>query len=244
MQPLHCRDSVFSPRHLPSWLLLSAAGGAVNAIGFVAHARFITHVTGTISRVGIDASAGKGEWFAFESAVILGCFVVGAMSAALFVGSGANGKQPRHALPLVVVVSLLAILGALGGAGAFGDFGGGTNEAGNFVFLALLAFAMGLQNAAVASSTGLIVRTTHMTGAATDLGVHLGVAFASEGAVRLLAVRHAALRAGKIAAFTAGAGVGGVLAVELGYVSLVAPAAAVFVATLASYMGAQVKVIG
>ena len=37
--------------------------------------------------------------------------------------------------------------------------------------LSLLAFAMGLQNAAVASTTGLAVRTTHLTGPATDLGI-------------------------------------------------------------------------
>ena len=41
------------------------------------------------------------------------------------------------------------------------------------MLLSILSFAMGLQNAAVATSTGLLVRTTHLTGPATDLGIHL-----------------------------------------------------------------------
>lgn len=47
------------------------------------------------------------------------------------------------------------------------------HKPGDFVLLCGLSFAMGLQNAAVASSTGQLVRTTHPTGPARDLGVHL-----------------------------------------------------------------------
>jgi uncharacterized membrane protein YoaK (UPF0700 family) len=237
MVPLHNKEAVFSRRHVPSWLLLAAAGGAANAVGFVAHARFVTHVTGAISSIGIGASEGKSAWFALESAIVLGCFVLGAMTPAALVGSPADGKEPRYALPLVVVAALLAVLGVLGTAGMFGDFGGNTNEAGNLVFLSVLSFAMGLQNSAVASSTGLIVRTTHMTGAATDLGVHLAAAVRSDGDARRSAVRDAALRAGKIAAFTAGAAGGALLAAEFEFLALLAPAAAVVAATLLSFLG-------
>jgi uncharacterized membrane protein YoaK (UPF0700 family) len=228
---LHTRESVFSPRHLPSWLLLAGAGGAANAVGFVAHARFVTHVTGAISQVGISAGSGKPIWLALESLVVLGCFVGGAMSPSVLVGS------KRHALPLIVVAALLAVLGVLGEAGTFGDFGGNTNETGNVVFLSALSFAMGLQNAAVAASTGLIVRTTHMTGAATDLGLHLATAVREGGEVRRSAIRDAALRAGKIAAFTVGAAGGAILAARFGFLSLLAPAGAVIIATLTSFLG-------
>ena len=232
MRALHDEQTIFSRRHVPSWLLLAAAGGTVNAIGFVAHARFVSHVTGTISKVGMDASGGK---LAIESAVVLGCLVLGAMSATPLVGGGA-GKKPRHALPLVLVAGILALLAGVGAAGVFGTFGD-DNEVRNFVFLSILSFTMGLQNAAVAAATRLVVRTTHMTGAATDLGMHLSIALGSEGDTRRAALRQAALRAGKIVAFTVGAAGGAVLAAKLGFLALAVPALAVACATLVSFVG-------
>jgi uncharacterized membrane protein YoaK (UPF0700 family) len=94
---------------------------------------------------------------------------------------------------------------------------------------------MGLQNAAVASTTGLAVRTTHLTGPATDLGIHLGAVWLSTGDERRAALRGAALRGGKVLAFMAGA----VLAVPLvracGFLALVAPAAFVLAAAGLSF---------
>jgi uncharacterized membrane protein YoaK (UPF0700 family) len=235
MQPLHTQETIFSLRHMPSWLLLSAAAGTVNAIGFVAHARFVTHVTGTISKIGIDAGGGSAGWVAFECAVILGCLVLGATSSAPLVGGRADGSGARHALPLIVVTTILAALAGLGALGVFGTFGS-DDEPKNFVFLLALSFAMGLQNASVAVSTRLVVRTTHMTGAATDLGIHLSAAFRSDGEARRIAIRQAALRAGTIASFTFGATAGALLAARFGFLALAGPAAAVAVATLSSFI--------
>lgn len=236
MKALHDEHTIFSRRHMPSWLLLAAAGGTVNATGFVAHARFVTHVTGTISKIGIDASGGDAGPIVIESAIILACLVLGAMSATPLVGGDEHGKRPRHALPLVVVATILAALAALGSTGVFGGFGSDT-ETRNFVFLSALSFAMGLQNAAVAAATRLIVRTTHMTGAATDLGLHLGVAFRSAGDARRASLRQAALRAGKRGAFMFGAAAGAVLAARLGFLALAFPALAVAMATASSFVG-------
>jgi uncharacterized membrane protein YoaK (UPF0700 family) len=38
----------------------------------------------------------------------------------------------------------------------------------------LLCFIMGLQNAVVSKLSGAVIRTTHMTGIVTDLGIELG----------------------------------------------------------------------
>lgn len=207
MRALHDERAVFSSRHLPSWLLLAAAGGTVNAIGFVAHARFVTHVTGTISSFGMAASGGK---LAFESAFILLC------------------------------LTILTVLAVLGATGVFGVFGDG-DETRSFLFLSALSFAMGLQNAAVAAATRLIVRTTHMTGAATDLGLHLGTAFRSTGDERRASFRQAALRAGKMAAFTIGAAAGAILAARFGFLALALPAVAVALATVSSFVASPAR---
>ena len=55
---LHHAPDVLSLRHSPSWMLLSLAAGAVNAGAFVVCERFVSHVTGVVSRIGIDG----GTW--------------------------------------------------------------------------------------------------------------------------------------------------------------------------------------
>ncbi|MEZ4263720.1 MAG: YoaK family protein [Polyangiaceae bacterium] len=236
MLSLHTQDSVFSLRHAPSWLSLAASAGAVNAVGFIACSRFVTHVTGTVSRIGIDAGAATTGAMALESAAVLGCLVLGAVTSAVLIdGRYHNGKRPLYAAPLFVVAALLTLLGVLGSGGAFGAFGADIDGPRGVAFLSLLAFAMGLQNAAVATSTGMIVRTTHLTGSTTDLGVHLATALHTRGDVRRTALRHAALRVGKITAFTAGAASGAVLAGALGFAALFFPAAIVAGATVLSF---------
>ncbi|HVJ89084.1 MAG TPA: YoaK family protein [Labilithrix sp.] len=234
MPALHAPQAVFSLRHAPSWLLLAFAAGSVNATAFLASARFVTHVTGTVSRIGMDSNS---VVLALDYGVVLGCFVIGAMAAAaLLDGRHLSGKRPLYAVPLLAVSGLLAAVAVFGMFGFFGAFGGAVEGTSDFAFLSILAFAMGLQNAAVATSTGLVVRTTHMTGPATDLGMHLVTALYAGGEVRDTALRHAALRAGKIAAFTIGAAVGGALTPTAEYAAFLLPSAIVAGATLLSFV--------
>lgn len=234
MRALHAPEAVFSLRHLPSWLLLAFSAGAVNALAFLACSRFVTHVTGTVSRIGMDAST---VTLALDYGVVLGCFIAGAMSStALLEGRHYQNKRPLFAVPLVLVSIILTVLAAAGIFGVFGTFGGSVEGPRDFAFLSILAFAMGLQNAAVATSTGQLVRTTHMTGPATDLGVHLTSALYSDGEVRSRALRQAGLRAGKIAAFASGGATGAALAKALGYASFFVPSIVVLLATALSFV--------
>lgn len=169
MLPLHSPSSVFSPRHTPTWLLLASAGGAVNAIAFVSCSRFVSHITGAVSRLGMGAS-GATESLAVESGIVLGSLVLGAMSSSALARWPGRAGKPLPALPLFVVASLLAALGVLGARGIWGAVDGVVDGPRSVIFLSLLAFAMSLQNATVATCTGLMVRTTHMTGTVTDWG--------------------------------------------------------------------------
>jgi uncharacterized membrane protein YoaK (UPF0700 family) len=95
---------------------------------------------------------------------------------------------------------------------------------------------MGLQNAAVATITGMAVRTTHLTGPTTDLGVHLGSALLDKGAGRRAALQGAVLRAGTIVSFLFGGALAIPLARAYGYLTLLAPAAFVLAAVLLSFV--------
>jgi uncharacterized membrane protein YoaK (UPF0700 family) len=131
---------------------------------------------------------------------------------------------------------LLAGVAVSGMAGVFGDFGSSVEGPRDFAFLSILAFAMGLQNAAVATSTGLVVRTTHLTGPATDLGIHLVTALYTDGEASRTALRHGALRAGKIGAFALGAAAGAALVPSARYGAFLLPATVVLAATLLSFV--------
>ncbi len=231
---LHTPDSVFSLRHAPSWLLLAFSAGAVNTIAFLACSRFVTHVTGSASHVGMGTGSLE---LAVDYGVILGCFVAGAMASAMLIDVRRHRhRRPLYAAPLTAVAVILGGIAIAGTVGFFGDFGGSIEGPGNLVFLSFLAFAMGLQNASVATSTGSLVRTTHMTGPATDLGVHLATAVSVVGEARRVAILHAALRGGKIASFTLGAAVGAVLAASLSYAAFFVPAAIIIAATALSFV--------
>jgi uncharacterized membrane protein YoaK (UPF0700 family) len=91
-------------------------------------------------------------------------------------------------------------------------------------------------NASVASSTAVAVRTTHMTGPATDFGVSLAVAWFSEGAKRQEALQLAALRGGKLVAFIVGAALMFPLITRVGHAAFLAPALAIAAATVRSFM--------
>lgn len=203
---------------------LSFAAGSVNAIAFAACQQFVTHVTGVITQLGRDL----GSWrLATDYLAVLICFVVGAMTAVLLLdGRRVRGLASLPWLPLVTVAALLSFCGIAGHLGVFGVFGGPTETNADFALLAILAFALGLQNASVANATGSLVRTTHMTGPATDLGVALALLLLPElpKEHRHAARRTALLRASKMFSFMLGAGVSVLFSPSLEYLALLFPA--------------------
>ncbi len=236
---LHHPEEIFSRRHVPSWLMLSFSSGCVNAIAFMACKRFVTHLTGTFTQLGVQAAHLP---VVLDLAAVIVCFIAGAMTAALLINGRAHrGKQPLYTLPLMIVAVTTAAVGAAGYAGFLGDFGGAVGGAGDFVLLSMLSFASGLQNAAVASSTGLLVRTTHLTGPATDLGMHLVDLAYTKGPERRSAKRHALLRAGKILAFASGAIGGVMLAQSMQFLAFFVPAAIIIAATALSFDPMRVR---
>ena len=231
---LHTPPTIFSMRHAPSWLLLALAAGSVNAGAFLACQRFVTHITGLTTQLGIDA----GMWALMaEYGLVVLCFIAGAMASVLVLqGRHQRGKQPLHAAPLIFVSLMLAGVAIAGRVGLFGPFGTSVEQPKDFVLLSLLSFAMGLQNATVSTATGLAVRTTHMTGPATELGVQLASSFFSRGEARRMALQGAMLRGGKIIAFASGAALM-VPAVRVGgYLAFLIPGAFVLTATVLSFI--------
>lgn len=228
---IHTHDHIYSSKHLPSWFALAFAAGAVNAAAFLATERFVSAVTGALTQPGVTGA----KQVLAEALVIAVSFILGAATSVLpLQARRVKGLTPVFQAPLLGVGLVLAGVALAGAWGAFGDFGATTYGA-TTVLLALLAFAMGLQNAAVASTTNQVVRTTHVTGTATDLGVNLATAAVAKGEERATALRGAGLRAGKIISFAGGAAAMLPLAIWLRWWSLLLPAAIVALCALESF---------
>ncbi len=239
MPALHKPDEIFSLRHVPTWLMLTFAAGCVNAITVVATERFVTHLTGTVTRIGMEVAHIN---ILLDFMIVLVFFVAGAMTSSLLINARAHrGKRPLYAAPLVLVAAATAAVALAGHAGLLGPFGGTADELVDFVLLFVLSFASGLQNASVATSTGLLVRTTHLTGPATDLGIHLVELVYGRGEAKRSAKRNALLRGGKIVAFAVGATAGVILARSFQFLAFLVPAAIVLLATVLSFRSVREK---
>lgn len=227
---VHRHEELTTLRHLPSWALLAFSAGAVNAAALLACQRFVAHVTGTVTRIGVSAR----DVLALDYLLVLAAFVAGA-AAAILLARRTGGARPAYWVPLVLVSVLLTVVGVSGHAGWFGAFGGSVETAHDFALLAILSFAMGMQNAAVATATGMAVRTTHMTGPATDIGVALAVLASGDADERASARRSLLLRGTKLFAFVLGGVVAAALAPRVAFLVFLVPAVTALVATTQSF---------
>ena len=148
--------------------ILAFVAGAVNAGGFLAVARYTSHMTGVISALADDLVLGQAT-AVLGGLAMLGCFLVGAMTTAILANFGRrHGLHGEFALPLMLEAVLLLAFGLLGANLRL--FGGWLVPAA----VLLLCFVMGLQNAVITKVSKAEIRTTHMTGIVTDLGIELG----------------------------------------------------------------------
>jgi uncharacterized membrane protein YoaK (UPF0700 family) len=142
-------------------LSLAGAAGAVNATSLFAFGQHITHMTGHVSAVG-EALA-SGQWAsALAAGRLVLAFVVGAITAAALLDASRHRQRGRHTPALLVETLTLAAVGL------WAHEHPGANEP---TLLWGLAFALGLQNALVTRVSGAVVRTTHLTGVLTDIGI-------------------------------------------------------------------------
>ncbi len=141
---------------------LSAIAGFVNSASFFLVGAFTSHVTGNVGRLANDIAVGH-PLSALTALVLIGAFFAGAFLASMAIESQFFGPLPStygtlmvfEAATLVAFVSLVRE---------------GETVAKDLPAL-LLCGAMGLQNSLVTRLSDAVVRTTHLTGVVTDLGI-------------------------------------------------------------------------
>jgi len=148
--------------------LLSFVAGIVNVAGFLAVQKLTTNVTGHFAFF-VDEIFKQNFWEGLHYFLYILFFFLGSFfsSFSIELTSKINDRL-IYRIP-VVVESLILILVAI-----FGQEIVTTSP--NFLAYSLL-FAMGLQNSLVTTISNATVRTTHLTGLFTDLGIELSQLF-------------------------------------------------------------------
>ena len=200
-------------------LTLAFVAGATNAGGFLAVGQYTSHMTGVVSAVADQMVLGHWTLAAAGVGSLL-AFVLGAMTTAWLVNWGLrHSLHSAFGLPLLLEAVALLLFGLFGAAIAV--------LATLFLPLTvvLLCYIMGLQNAVITKISKAEIRTTHLTGLVTDLGIELGKllywnrAPRARGADRVVANRdRLRLLAALAASFFAGGVVGAVGFSRVGYV--------------------------
>jgi len=153
-------------RHLG--FALAFIAGAANAGAFLAVNLYTSHMTGIVSSLADHLVLGQFTLALAALGAVLS-FLLGAMVSAIMINYGRRrGLRSLFALPLLLEACLFLVFGLMGStlAGVTGLFVPAT--------VMLLCFMMGLQNAVITKISGAVVRTTHLTGIVTDLGIELG----------------------------------------------------------------------
>jgi len=141
--------------------VLAGVAGMVNVVGFLGFQhQAITHLTGNTSLLAAALVAGDGHGVLQLAGAML-AFVVGAVLGGLIIQDSTLRLGRRYGVALTVEALLLAAAVPLFER----QLMGGTVCA---------AMAIGLQNAMATTYSGAIVRTSHVSGMFTDLGIMLG----------------------------------------------------------------------
>lgn len=151
---------------LPRWVWIGAVAlacvaGMVNVVGFLGFEhQAITHLTGTTSLLAATLVKGDARAIAHLWGMLI-AFCLGAMLSGLIIQD--QTAQPGRRYGVVLILEALLLIAAV-------PF----FERHQISGALLAACACGLQNAMVTTYSGAVVRTTHLSGMFTDLGIGLG----------------------------------------------------------------------
>ena len=196
--------------------LLSFVAGVVNVAGFISVQRLTTNVTGHFAFFVEEVFK-----LQFSNSIIYLLYILffffGSFISSLFVEiMTRRNEQYMYAIPVLMEIIILCTVAVAGPTLILYNPN---------LIVCILLFAMGLQNSLVTRISNAIVRTTHLTGLFTDLGIELSqLFFYKEPRRRSKLISTIRLRLRIIAYFFLGGLMGGVFYPYLGLYVLLAPA--------------------
>ncbi|AMR33552.1 hypothetical protein A0256_20055 [Mucilaginibacter sp. PAMC 26640] len=200
--------------------LLGTTAGFVNATGFLGFAVLTTNVTGHAAlfaeRIALQ------DWKAARViALWMFLFFAGAFISGLIVSRIGRNQRYSYVFPIIIEIFILLTVALLG-------YRYDHSLVAKEVFAGSLLFAMGLQNSLVSMVSGSVVRTTHLTGTFTDLGIELAQLFRKNFTERRVLISRIKLRSAIILCFMCGALAGAYLFQLVKFYAFFVPIALLF----------------
>ncbi len=149
---------------------LAFVAGAVNAGGFLAVSVYTSHMTGLVSSMADDMALGNIDTVLLALLSLISFMSGAALCAVTINVAHRQGSQQIYAWPLLIEAMLLLGFGMLGSTHHLIGISMGLT-------ISLLCFLMGWQNAMITKISKAEIRTTHVTGLITDIGIELGKLF-------------------------------------------------------------------
>jgi uncharacterized membrane protein YoaK (UPF0700 family) len=151
---------------LPRWFwcgtwILAFIAGIINVIGLLGFShQTVSHLTGNTSLL----AAAIATWdvsAALHFGMVIGAFLIGTVASGFIIQDSALKLGHRYGVTLLLESAFLCLaIPLFKHESLYGIY--------------CLACACGLQNAMVSTFSGTVVRTTHLSGMFTDLGIFLG----------------------------------------------------------------------
>lgn len=205
---------------LPRWILIGGAvlafsAGCVNVIALSGFTNLsVSHVTGNVSL--FSSAIARFDWRAifFIGASLLS-FLAGSILSGLLIGQRSLKLGRHYGFALFIEAGLLFCSFLLF---FHHDYWGQL----------LAAMACGLQNSMVATYSGAVIRTTHLTGLTSDMGAAIGNWLAGRPINKMMLGFQAIIWY----CFSGGGVVGALSYSKLGYTAMIIPIGIVFTAAV------------
>ena len=200
--------------------LLSFIAGIVNVVGFLAVQRLTTNVTGHFAYF-MDDVVKLNFWQGFIFFLYILFFFLGSFASNFTIELvSRQSERYMYAVPVVIECIILIAMGSCSSSfiATYPD-----------TIAFSLLFAMGLQNSLVTTISNANVRTTHLTGLFTDLGIELSQLFFFKSREnKKVLMSSVKLRLSIIAFFFLGGIIGGIAYANIGITILTLAAGLLF----------------
>lgn len=215
--------------------LLSFVAGIVNVAGFLAVAKLTTNVTGHFAFF-VDEIFKLQFWQGFIYFLYIFCFFLGSFSSSFLVEMiSRKNENYVYLVPTSIECLILALIAVLGGNSIVSN---------PDLIACTLLFAMGLQNSLVTRISNATVRTTHLTGLFTDLGIELSQLFVyREQEIRKKLIASVKLRLSIISFFFTGGIIGGIFYSRMGLFVLLIGSASLVLGIIYDNIRLKIKLL-
>jgi uncharacterized membrane protein YoaK (UPF0700 family) len=147
--------------------ILAAIAGALNTAAFHAVGFFSANMTGNVSSISDHAALGQW-WLSLFYVSIVGVFIIGGTASTLLINAGRRRTiRSIYAIGILAEAVLMTALGIV--VQVIPSTQGGP------ALILGLSFLMGIQNAVVTRISDARIRTTHVSGMSTDIGIEFGM---------------------------------------------------------------------